>query len=161
MKETGCAAVKVEGGRRIVNAVKLMTEFGIPVMGHLGLTPQSIHQFGTYRTRGVDDKEAENIFFDAIALQDAGAFSIVLEKIPTELAKKITKALTIPTIGIGAGPHCDGQVLVYTDMLGLTVDFNPRFVRRYAHLADEIKVALSRYANDIRSGDFPNMDESY
>ncbi len=161
MKEAGCHAVKVEGGKRIVNAVKLMTEFGIPVLGHLGLTPQSIHQFGTYRARGVDEKEAESIFFDAIALQDAGAFAVVLEKIPIELAKKITKALVIPTIGIGAGPYCDGQVLVYTDMLGLTVDFNPRFVRRYARLADDIKVALARYANDVRSGDFPNLNESY
>ena len=160
MKETGCAAVKLEGGK-ILKAVKLMTDFGIPVMGHLGLTPQSIHKFGTYRARGVDATEADEILRDAQLLQQAGAFAIVLEKIPYQLAQKVTDSIDIPTIGIGAGPYCDGQVLVYTDMLGLTVDFNPRFVRRYANLYDDIKAALSHFSDDVRNQSFPSLDESY
>jgi 3-methyl-2-oxobutanoate hydroxymethyltransferase len=161
MKETGCSAVKLEGGKLVVDAIERMIEAGIPAMGHLGLTPQSINKFGTYRARGTDEEEAEKIFQDALLLQEAGAFAIVLEKIPSELGKRITDAIKIPTIGIGAGPHCDGQILVYTDMLGLTIDFNPRFVRRYAHLYDVIKRAVGNYTNDIRENDFPNESESY
>lgn len=161
MKETGCSAVKLEGCKNILKAVEIMTESGIPVMGHLGLTPQSIHKFGTYRARGKDPKEAEEIYNNALLLEEAGAFAIVLEKIPSELAKKITNKLTIPTIGIGAGPYCDGQILVYTDMLGMTIDFHPRFVRRYAMLYEEIKKAVADYGKDVRTESFPNEKESY
>lgn len=162
MKETGCGGVKLEGTSDIIlNAVRRMTESGIPVMGHVGLTPQSIHKFGSYRARGKDPEEAENIFESANKLEEAGAFAIVLEKIPAQLAKKITETLKIPTIGIGAGPYCDGQILVYTDMLGLTIDFNPRFVRRYARLYETIFQATRKYADDVRSGNFPNESESY
>jgi 3-methyl-2-oxobutanoate hydroxymethyltransferase len=161
MKEAGAAAVKLEGGKNTVEAISRMTDAGIPVMGHLGLTPQSIHKFGTYRTRGKDPKEAETIFNDAHLLEEAGAFSIVLEKIPAELAKKITESLKIPTIGIGAGGYCDGQILVYTDMLGLTVDFSPRFVRRYAQLNETIINAVKQYGNDVREKNFPTAEESY
>jgi len=161
MKETGCNAIKLEGGRLVVDAIERLTEAGIPCMGHLGLTPQSINKFGTYRVRGTDRAEAKRIYQDAKLLEEAGAFSIVLEKIPADLAQKITNELKIPTIGIGAGPHCDGQILVYTDMLGLTIDFSPRFVRRYAMLYDDIKNAVIRYVNDVRNLDFPNENESY
>lgn len=161
MKEAGAEAVKLEGGEYIADKVKVMTEAGIPVMGHLGLTPQSIHKFGSYRTRGTNQEEANKIFNDAICLEQAGAFCIVLEKIPNQLAKKITSTLKIPTIGIGAGPYCDGQVLVYSDMLGLTTDFNPRFVRRYAYLREIISEATSRYLEDIKNQEFPNLNESY
>lgn len=162
MKETGCEAIKLEGGNKVViKAVERMNEAGIPAMGHLGLTPQSIQRFGTYRARGKDPREAEQIYEQAHLLEDAGAFAIVLEKIPAELAKKITDSLKIPTIGIGAGPYCDGQILVYTDMLGLTVDFSPRFVRRYAFLYEEIKSSISQYISDVRDQSFPNEEESY
>lgn len=162
MKETGCAGVKLEGAsENILQGISRMTESGIPVMGHLGLTPQSINKFGTYRARGTEEKEAEKIFDDALKLQEAGAFAIVLEKIPAELGKKITEALAIPTIGIGAGPYCDGQILVYTDMLGLTVDFNPRFVRRYAKLYEEIHLAVKHYIEDVKNQNFPSLEESY
>ena len=162
MKEAGCAGVKLEGAsNHILKAISRMNEAGIPVMGHLGLTPQSINKFGSYRARGKDPKEAEQIFNDALALQEAGAFAIVLEKIPSELGKTITEAIQIPTIGIGAGPYCDGQILVYTDMLGLTVEFSPRFVRRYAHLYDVIKDAVNVYTDDVRNHNFPTLDESY
>lgn len=162
MKETGCGGVKLEGASEIIlQAVKRMTESGIPVMGHVGLTPQSIHKFGSYRARGKDPQEAESIFQDAVMLEQAGTFAIVLEKIPAQLAKKITDTLKIPTIGIGAGQHCDGQILVYTDMLGLTIDFNPRFVRRYAQLYETIMEASKRYSNDVRNSNFPNESESY
>lgn len=161
LKETGCAAVKLEGGKNVTEAISRMTEAGIPVMGHLGLMPQSIHKFGSYRARGTDPEEAEKIYQDALLLEQAGCFAIVLEKIPAELAKKITQALKIPTIGIGAGPYCDGQILVYTDMLGLTIDFSPRFVRRYANLLHTIKEAVQNYSNDVRNSNFPNLNESY
>lgn len=162
MKESGCAAVKLEGcNENIRNAITRMNEIGIPVMGHIGLTPQSIHKFGSYRARGKDPSESQRIYEDAVMLEEAGAFSVVLEKIPEELANKITSTLKIPTIGIGASKYCDGQVLVYTDMLGLTVDFHPRFVRRYAHLFDDIKVAVKQYSEDVRNFDFPNQNESY
>lgn len=161
MKETGASAVKLEGGKLVVEAITRMTEAGIPAMGHLGLTPQSIHKFGTYRTRGVEPEEAEKIYNEALELEKAGVFALVLEKIPAELGKKITEALKIPTIGIGAGPYCDGQVLVYTDLLGLTIDFSPRFVRRYAMLYNEIKSSVSRFVKDVREQKFPTMEESY
>jgi 3-methyl-2-oxobutanoate hydroxymethyltransferase len=162
MQETGCNAVKLEGGSEIIlNAITRMTEAGIPVMGHLGLTPQSINKFGSYRARGKDRNEADAIYKSALNLEEAGAFAIVLEKIPGDLAQKISKKLIIPTIGIGAGSHCDGQILVYTDMLGLTVDFKPRFVRHYAELNKIVKDAVKNYANNVRSNDFPNKDESY
>lgn len=162
MKEGGAAAVKLEGGHKYVqSAIARMTEVGIPVMGHIGLTPQSIHLFGTYRARGTDEEEADKIFEEAHILEESGAFAIVLEKIPSRLGKRITEALTIPTIGIGAGPWCDGQILVYTDMLGLTVDFNPRFVRRYANLYDLTKDAVRDYCNDVRNMNFPGEEESY
>jgi len=161
MKETGAGAVKLEGGRRVTATVKLMTDNGIPVCGHLGLTPQSINQFGTYRTRGTNPEEAQLLKDDALALQDAGAFAIVLEKIPAGLAREITSMLDIATIGIGAGNGCDGQILVLHDMLGLNEDFHPRFVRKYLQLATEVRDALKQYGDDIRSGGFPSKDESY
>ena len=161
MKETGCSALKLEGGKLVVDAIARMTEAGIPAMGHLGLTPQSINKFGTYKARGTTKDEADQILKDAKLLEEAGVFAIVLEKIPTELGKRITESLTIPTIGIGAGPHCDGQILVYTDMLGLTIDFSPRFVRRYALLYDEIKKATTQFTEDIKNKNFPNEQESY
>lgn len=161
LKEAGASAVKIEGGKRVAEAVRRMTEAGIPVMAHLGLTPQSINQFGSYRVRGTDEAEAETLLRDAKLLEEAGAFAIVLEKIPTELAAQVTAAIDIPTIGIGAGPMCDGQILVYTDMLGLTVDFNPRFVRQYDNLYQRIHSAVTQYGDDIRNADFPNESESY
>jgi 3-methyl-2-oxobutanoate hydroxymethyltransferase len=161
MKEAGAEAVKVEGGEFLADKVRKMTESGIPVMGHLGLTPQSIHKFGSYRARGTNPEEADKIISDAISLEQAGAFAIVLEKIPHELAKIVSDTIKIPTIGIGAGPYCDGQVLVYTDMLGITTDFSPRFVRRYAHLHESISDATSHYLEDIKNGEFPNINESY
>lgn len=161
MKETGCSAIKLEGGKNVTKAIKKMNTAGIPVMGHLGLTPQSINKFGSYRARGKDPDEAKAIREDAFRLQDAGAFAIVLEKIPADLGKEITNELEIPTIGIGAGPHCDGQILVYTDMLGLTVDFNPRFVRQYAELNKVYSNVVEKYINDVRTNDFPNESESY
>ncbi len=161
MKEAGAGAVKLEGGGRIVEAVARMTEAGIPVMGHLGLTPQSINQFGSYRPRGRNADEAQSILDDAKSLEEAGAFAIVLEKIPAQLAAQVSALVNIPTIGIGAGPHCDGQILVYTDMLGLTLDFNPRFVRRYDSLHQNISSAVERYKEDVRNQSFPNENESY
>jgi 3-methyl-2-oxobutanoate hydroxymethyltransferase len=161
MKEAGASAVKLEGGRRVLEIVAHISDSGIPVMGHLGLTPQSIHQFGSYRTRGTDKKEAEQILRDARDLERAGCFAIVLEKIPAELARQITAALTIPTIGIGAGVHCDGQILVYTDMLGITNDFQPRFVRRYDVMRERMLEAVGQYINDVRGATFPSEEESY
>lgn len=161
MKETHAGAVKLEGGRRIAETVRKITENGIPVMGHIGLTPQSIHQFGGYKERGTDKAEADEILSDAKILEEAGAFAIVLEKIPAKLAKKITSSLKIPTVGIGAGIYCDGQILVTPDMLALNVDFNPRFVRRYSNLADEISKAIGQYISDVKKGKFPSEEESY
>jgi 3-methyl-2-oxobutanoate hydroxymethyltransferase len=161
MKEAGASAVKIEGGHRVCEAVRRMTEAGIPVMAHLGLTPQSINQFGSYRPRGQNQQEADEMLKDAKELEQAGAFALVLEKIPMNLALEITKSLSIPTIGIGAGPHCDGQILVYTDMIGLTIDFSPRFVRRYDNLHQRVNDSVSRYIQDIQSGNFPNESESY
>lgn len=161
MKETGCSAVKLEGASLVADTISLLVQAGIPVMGHLGLTPQSINQFGSYKTRGKNKEEAKQIKEDALRLQDAGVFALVLEKIPAALGKEITDSLEIPTIGIGAGNGCDGQILVYTDMLGLTIDFNPRFVRKYANLNETINDSVSKYIDDIRNGDFPNAEESY
>ncbi|GJQ61960.1 MAG: 3-methyl-2-oxobutanoate hydroxymethyltransferase [Melioribacteraceae bacterium] len=161
MKETHAGAVKLEGGERIAESVMKITEAGIPVMGHVGLTPQSIHQFGSYKARGKDDDEAIQILKDAKALEEAGAFAIVLEKIPHRLAKKITEALTIPTIGIGAGVYCDGQILVTADMLGLNTDFHPRFVRQYSDVADRMTTGIKSYIDDVKSQKFPTEEESY
>lgn len=161
MKETGAGGVKFEGGERVAEMVYQTTQAGIPVMGHLGLTPQSIHQFGGYQPRGTTSAEAKNILRDAKTLEEAGAFAIVLEKIPTKLSAQITKSLKIPTIGIGAGVHCDGQVLVVSDMLGLYEEFHPRFVRKYANLADNIRQSVGKFVADVKKKDFPNKTESY
>ena len=161
MKEALVEAVKLEGGERICPTVRRIVDAGIPVMGHLGLTPQSIHKFGSYRTRGTTDEEAEQILRDARALQDAGAFAIVLEKIPAPLATSIANELTIPVIGIGAGAGCDGQILVTHDMLGLYTRFHPRFVRRYAELASSMLDAFRHYTSDVKGREFPSTRESY
>jgi len=161
MKEGGAEAVKMEGGSRIVEQVEACVKAGIPVMGHLGMTPQSVNQFGGFITQGKKIDEADLMLQDALALEKAGVFAIVLEKIPAELAKVISEKLTIPTIGIGAGPDTDGQILVTQDMLGMYEKFKPKFVRLYAKLAEEIKTAINNYANDIREGKFPNEDESF
>jgi 3-methyl-2-oxobutanoate hydroxymethyltransferase len=161
MKEASGHAVKLEGGSEIVESVERILTAGIPVMGHLGLTPQSIYKFGTYSVRAKDDTEADKLIEDAKLLEAAGCFAIVLEKIPRELAKRVAQSINIPTIGIGAGPDVDGQVLVLHDLLGITMDFSPRFLRRYLNLAEEIDGALKSYCDDVRSGDFPNDEESY
>lgn len=161
MKEAGAHAVKLEGGHSIANTVKKIVDAGIPVMGHLGLTPQSIYKFGTYKVRAKEDQEAEQLLKDALELEKAGVFSIVLEKIPSSLAKRVTEALSVPTIGIGAGPHCDGQVLVLHDMLGLNKDFSPRFLRRYADLHESMSGAVKNYISDVKEGSFPNESEQY
>jgi len=151
----------MEGGSYLSETIMKLVEIGIPVMGHLGLTPQSINKFGSYKTRGVEKQEAEQIYKDALVLEKAGCFAIVLEKIPAELGKKVSEALRIPTIGIGAGPYCDGQVLVTHDMLGMIEEFKPRFVRRYMNLAAEMKDAFRRYIQDVKNNNFPNENESY
>lgn len=161
MKEVGAGAVKLEGGEYIADIVRHLVRIGIPVMGHLGLTPQAINKFGTYEVRAHDRKEAAEILRDARVLAEAGVFAIVLEKIPHTLAGRITRAIPVPTIGIGAGPSCDGQVLVVYDMLGLTEEFRPRFVRRYAELADTLRGAFRRYIGHVREGEFPALKESY
>ncbi len=161
MKEAGAHAVKLEGGKSIVGTVRKIVDAGIPVMGHLGLTPQSIYKFGTYKVRATDEEEANALIADAKLLQDAGCFSIVLEKIPATLAERVSKELDIPTIGIGAGAGCDGQVLVIHDMLGLNKDFNPRFLRRYADLNSIMTEAVQGYIKDVKSKDFPSKDEQY
>lgn len=161
MKESGADAVKLEGGQEIVDSVDRILTAGIPVMGHLGLTPQSINKFGTYAVRAIDEEEANRLLQDALILEKTGCFAIVLEKIPAALAANVTKSLKIPTIGIGAGHDVDGQVLVLHDMLGITQQFSPRFLRRYHNLSMEITTALERYINDIKSLDFPNDKEQY
>lgn len=161
MKESEADAIKVEGGSEIMESVLRILSTGIPVMGHLGLTPQSIHKFGTYAVRAREEAEAKRLLEDAIELEQAGCFAIVLEKIPAELARKVTETLTIPVIGIGAGMHCDGQVLVMHDMLGLNNDFSPRFLRRYANLHDAYLNAFQEYVKDVKSCDFPNEREQY
>lgn len=161
VKEAGAEAVKLEGGRVVADTVRRIVDVGIPVMGHLGLTPQSIHKFGTYQVRAQEEEEAEELVRDAHLLAEAGVFSIVLEKVPASLAAKVTESVDVPIIGIGAGGHCDGQILVSHDMLGICTRFNPRFVRRYASLAEEMQSAFERYATDVRERDFPGEDESY
>ena len=161
MKETGAHAVKLEGGAAVHESVERIIDAGIPVMGHLGLTPQSIYKFGTYKVRAREEQEAEAIARDIVGLERAGAFAVVLEKIPAALAAELTASVTIPTIGIGAGAGCSGQVLVTHDLLGLTKDFNPRFVRHYADLGVTITEAVGRYVADVRTGDFPSEAESY
>jgi len=161
MKETGASAVKLEGGVEIIDSVERILSAGIPVMGHLGLTPQSIHKFGTYIVRATSNEEAEKLVKDAQKLEKSGCFAIVLEKIPAALGERVSKLLKIPTIGIGAGKHTDGQVLVIHDMLGITQEFSPRFLRRYHNLNAEISGAVKAYIEDVRSGDFPNEREQY
>jgi 3-methyl-2-oxobutanoate hydroxymethyltransferase len=161
MKESGCDALKLEGGEEIIDTVKRILDAGIPVMGHLGLTPQSINKFGSYAVRAKDDAEAEKLLNDARLLDEVGCFSLVMEKVPAKLAAEVTKAVSCPTIGIGAGNGCDGQVLVIADMLGMTQGFSPRFLRRYADLNTIITDAVGNYVGDVKSGDFPNESESY
>ena len=161
MKETAADAVKLEGGREVLESVSRILSAGIPVMGHLGLTPQSIHKFGTYTVRAKQKDEADKLIEDAHLLEDAGCFSIVLEKIPAILAKRVAEELTIPLIGIGAGKFVDGQVLVLHDMLGINQEFSPRFLRRYHNLFAEISGAVSNYVQDIKNLDFPNEREQY
>ena len=161
MKETGADSVKMEGGEEILDSVKRILAAGIPVMGHLGLTPQSIHKFGTYSVRAKEEAEAEKLIRDAKLLEEAGCFAIVLEKIPAALAERVSKELSIPTIGIGAGGACDGQVLVVHDMLGINKGFSPRFLRRYADLHTIMTEAISHYVEDVKSCDFPNEKEQY
>jgi len=161
MKESGAHGVKLEGGTEIVESVQRIVAAGIPVMGHLGLTPQSIYKFGTYTVRAKEDAEAQKLKEDILALQQAGCFSVVLEKIPALLAKEVTESVVIPTIGIGAGHYCDGQVLVINDMIGLTKGFTPRFLRQYLDLFTEINGAVKSYVADVKSGSFPNDNEQY
>ena len=161
VKEAGVEAVKLEGGRVMADTVRRIVDVGIPVMGHLGLTPQSIHKFGTYQVRATTDEEAEELRADARALQDAGAFGIVIEKVPAQLAREVASDLRIPVIGIGAGEGVDGQILVSHDMLGIYTRFKPRFVRRYAELAGDMQRAFSHFVGDVKSGEFPTGDESY
>lgn len=161
MKESGAHAIKMEGGEFIVDSVKRIVSAGIPVMGHLGLIPQSIYKFGTYTVRAKEEEEAKQLISDAKSLQKAGAFGIVLEKIPRTLAKTVSEKIKVPIIGIGAGPDCDGQVLVVHDMLGINKEFSPRFLRRYANLFDVMTEAVSKYIEDVKSQDFPNDQEAY
>ncbi len=161
MKETGAHAVKLEGGEEVIESVKRIISAGVPVMGHLGLTPQSIYKFGTYTVRAKEEAEAEKLQRDAMLLEETGCFSIVLEKIPALLAKQVSASLHIPTIGIGAGGYCDGQVLVMHDMLGITSEFKPRFLRQYLNLNEAITHAVQKYIIDVKDGDFPNENEQY
>jgi 3-methyl-2-oxobutanoate hydroxymethyltransferase len=161
MKESGAHAVKLEGGLEVKESIIRILSAGVPVMGHLGLTPQSINKFGTYTVRATEDDEAKKLMEDALLLEELGCFSIVLEKIPAALAKQVSSQLKIPVIGIGAGKYVDGQVLVLHDMLGINQGFSPRFLRRYLNLYDDIKVAISNYAKDVKKKDFPNESEQY
>jgi len=161
MKETGAHAIKLEGGEEVIESVKRILSSGVPVMGHLGLTPQSIYKFGTYVVRARQEEEAEKLKRDALLLQEAGCFGIVLEKIPASLAKEVTNSLSIPTVGIGAGGDCDGQVLVMHDMLGINTEFRPRFLRTYLNLNEQITGAVQQYIRDVKSKDFPNETEQY
>ena len=161
MKETGGHSVKLEGGSEIIESIKRILTAGIPVMAHLGLTPQSIYKFGTYTVRAKEEKEANKLIEDAKLLEEVGCYAIVLEKVPSELAKKVADSISIPVIGIGAGSNVDGQVLVLHDMLGMNHDFNPRFLRRYLNLNDEIDKAVKNYISDVKSNDFPNEKEQY
>lgn len=161
MKESGAHAVKLEGGREVKESVERILSAGIPVMGHLGLTPQSIYKFGTYTVRAKEEAEAKKLLEDAALLESVGCFGLVLEKIPAELGKNVSEAIRIPTIGIGAGPNCDGQVLVMQDMLGITKEFKPRFLRRYADLNKVVSDAVGQYVSDVKKHHFPNQSEKY
>jgi len=161
MKETGGHSVKMEGGEEILDSIKKIVSAGIPVMGHLGLTPQSIYKFGTYSVRAKEELEADKLRKDIKLLEEAGCFAVVLEKIPAALAKEVTESISIPTIGIGAGGDCDGQVLVMHDILGITTEFKPRFLRQYLNLGEQIDTAIKKYVADVKSNDFPNASESY
>jgi 3-methyl-2-oxobutanoate hydroxymethyltransferase len=161
MKETGAHAVKLEGGEEVVESIKRILAAGIPVMGHLGLTPQSIYKFGTYTVRAREEAEANKLRNDAKLLQEAGCFAMVLEKIPATLAKEVSESIAIPTIGIGAGRHCDGQVLVMHDMLGINTEFKPRFLRQYLNLHEQVTDAVRNYIKDVKDRDFPNEQEQY
>lgn len=161
MKETGAHAIKLEGGEEVVDSIRRIVSAGIPVMGHLGLTPQSIYKFGTYTVRAKDTAEADKLRSDARLLQQAGCFAIVLEKIPAALAGEVSQDLSIPTIGIGAGSSCDGQVLVMHDMLGINNEFKPRFLRQYANLQETITGAVKQYISDVKERQFPSAEESY
>jgi 3-methyl-2-oxobutanoate hydroxymethyltransferase len=161
LKETSAMAVKLEGGAEIIPTIRALIEASIPVMGHIGLTPQSIHKFGGYKLRGRNSEQQQKLTQDANLLQDAGCFSIVLEMIPADLAFKISSNVQIPTIGIGAGPHCDGQVLVLPDMLGLNEGFEPKFLKKYAQLGEDACRAITRFVGEVKSGDYPAKDQSY
>ena len=161
MKESGGHSIKLEGGKEVKDSIKRILNAGIPVMGHLGLTPQSIYKFGTYTVRAKEEEEAEKLLDDALMLERIGCFAIVLEKVPAKLATKVAEALTIPVIGIGAGNGVDGQVLVTHDMVGMTHEFNPRFLRRYLDLYKDMTGAFENYVSDVKSGDFPNEEEQY
>jgi len=161
MKETGAHAVKLEGGEEVLESIKRIVAAGVPVMGHLGLTPQSIYKFGTYTVRAKEQAEADKLKKDALLLQEVGCFALVLEKIPADLATEVTRSLSIPTIGIGAGHGCDGQVLVMHDMLGINTEFKPRFLRKYLDLHQQITGAVQQYISDVKTGDFPNSSEQY
>ncbi|MEO6611125.1 MAG: 3-methyl-2-oxobutanoate hydroxymethyltransferase [Chitinophagaceae bacterium] len=161
MKETGGHSIKLEGGEEVVDSIKKIVSAGIPVMGHLGLTPQSIYKFGTYTVRAKEEEEANKLKRDAKLLQKAGCFAIVLEKIPAVLAKEVSESLTIPTIGIGAGGNCDGQVLVMHDMLGINTEFKPRFLRQYLNIHEQATKAVQQYIKDVKAKDFPNETEQY
>lgn len=161
MKETGAHAIKMEGGEEVLESINRIISAGIPVMGHLGLTPQSIYKFGTYSVRAKEEAEANKLRKDALVLQDAGCFAIVLEKIPATLAKEVSESLDIPTIGIGAGKYCDGQVLVMHDMLGINTEFKPRFLRQYLNIHEQATSAIQHYIKDVKTNDFPNDQEQY
>lgn len=161
VKESRVEAVKVEGGEKICPTIRRIVDVGIPVMGHLGLTPQSIHKFGTYQVRAKDKEEADEVRRDALALEAAGVFAIVIEKVPADLAAEVSKSVQVPVIGIGAGPGCDGQILVSHDMLGIYTAFHPRFVRHYAELARDMQGAFEHYVRDVKASEFPSAEESY
>ena len=161
MKETGAHSIKLEGGEEVIDSIKKIVSAGIPVMGHLGLTPQSIYKFGTYTVRAKEEVEAEKLKQDIILLEHAGCFAVVLEKIPAALAKQVSESVSIPTIGIGAGNDCDGQVLVMHDMLGINTEFKPRFLRQYLNINEQATKAVQQYISDIKNGNFPNVNESY
>lgn len=161
MKETGAHAIKLEGGAEVLESINRIVAAGVPVMGHLGLTPQSIYKFGTYNVRAKEEAEAAKLRADAKLLQEAGCFALVLEKIPATLAKEVSESIQIPTIGIGAGKHCDGQVLVMHDMLGINTEFRPRFLRQYLNMHEQVTGAVQQYIKDVKSHDFPNEQEQY
>jgi 3-methyl-2-oxobutanoate hydroxymethyltransferase len=161
MKETGAHSIKLEGGEEVLDSIKKIVAAGIPVMGHLGLTPQSIYKFGTYTVRAKEEIEAAKLKQDALLLQQAGCFALVLEKIPATLAKEVSESLHIPTIGIGAGMHCNGQVLVMHDMLGINTEFKPRFLRQYLNMHEQVTTAVQQYISDVKQKDFPNAEEQY